>query len=329
MLKQQIIIIAIATSIFSFALFFAHAHAEEASQINENKPKPGFSGTLLLGTQYLGGETFGEDAEYGDSYITSLNTDQDLSEVELFFIAELSYFFALTGTQLGLSGAGDGPTLYVSQYFDRIGNFTAGVGFMEFDAWADPFLTNVHRQKTDKELFIFQLAWQNIMETGIDLSYKQNAIDIDNDISGSRDSRLARDGQIHTFALGNILHWTDPGKKNEFSASLAYEIGDMDGESYSYDGYGATLTHIFKGNSWELETSAALFRRDYDGLHPEFNKTRDENQYSIGTTYTYLNPFGFKNYLVTVFGQYIVNDANIEFYEFEGFGTGIGIGYRF
>ena len=333
MLKQNLILVSIATSLFVFAFLFANSYAGESQNLpgasgEDGTPKPGFSGHIFIGAGYVGGNVSNEDAEEDDNArINSLNqSGQSLSEFEVIYGFGLNYYVASTRTLFSIGGEGEGPGLSATQFMGAYGSLTLGFGYSENDVWADPFLVNTARPVTDMESFIYLIAWDEIMDSPFSLSYELESIDIDNDLSGRRNRDLARDGEIHTFTAGSGLY--EDGT-HSVSASLHYTMGDMTGKSYSFDGFGTGLSHTVHGDGWELETGAQITIRDYDAVHPEFNKTRDEKEYTLGTAYTLFEPFGWKNYFITMFGSYTVNDSNIKFYDSDVVCTGMAVGYSF
>jgi hypothetical protein len=194
------------------------------------------------------------------------------------------------------------------------------------EVWKDPSVTGKKRQKTDMEVMEFSVAWEDIMETPFMVGYTFTNIDVDKDLAGIRHKDLQRDGNIHTLELGSPLFM---GETNSLFTNLAYSIGDMEGKSNSYTGWNLGLTHMLEMEGWSLETTLSAGKRDYDRSHPDFNKTRDEKEYAIGTTYTLYEPFGMENYFVSVFASYTRVDANIKFFDSDDTTTGMAIGYNF
>jgi hypothetical protein len=259
--------------------------------------------------------------------LTSLNdSDKSDSGFQPIIMGEIGYRFDSTGTEVSI-GCMDGmPVVTLAQEMDGLGRFTLGAGWGTEEVWKDPYVTGKKRQKTDMEVMEFSVAWEDIMETPFMVGYTFTNMDVDKDLAGIRHKDLQRDGNIHTLELGSPLFM---GEKNSLFANLAYSIGDMEGKSNSYNGWNLGLTHTLDMDGWSLETTLGAGKRDYDRSHPDFNKTRDEKEYSIGTTYTLYEPFDMENYFVSVFASYTRVDANIKFFDSDDTTTGMAIGYNF
>ncbi len=306
--------------LFAFALLFTVAHAG-------GPEKQGFYGHIIAGTFYTDGEMSLDDASEDDNArITSLNqASPDQSEFSAFLGGQLNYGFADTGTVVSLGFEGM-PKLSLMQPVSGTGEFTLSVGYMEDDAWADPFLTTASRAVVDRETWVYGLEWDNIMDTRFRTGYHLTSVDLDNDTAGRRNAALKRDGEIHSLSFGHQCLESSP---HSFGADLILEIGDMSGNAHSYNGYGVELVHTFQADTWKLETGLGIITRDYDSNHPEFGKTREDTEFEVSTMFTLFNLFNQEEMFLMLYGGYGRNNSNINFYDSAPITIGTGIGYTF
>lgn len=330
MFKQKPFIMIFSTIFFINLFFNTLSYADEQKEA-------GFSGFLLIGGSYTGGNPSLDDASTGESMnsdilkenqrITSLYQDsKDVSEYSPVVTGNLNYIFASTGTRLSL-GSGEGSGLFsISQPLDHIGTFSLGFNYEKFDVWQDPFITGTDRVETDLETTGGIFSWENILDSTFYLNYALDDIKIDNDVAGNRDEDLKRDGRLHTAKAGAQLIATE---RQSLSSGIVFEYADMTGKSFNYNGYGLELAYVLNGRNWNFETGIFATRREYDRVHPEFNKTREDDICNLGASYRVLNPFGLNNYFIMFFGSYSYANSNIKFYDKSIFTTGAGIGYSF
>lgn len=293
----------------------------------EDEKKEGFSGFVFLGVAYTDKEMSLDDAsEDKNQSISSFNqSTKNESEFSALVTGALNYRFK-SGTTIGFGDADHGLALYVMQEIKDVGSIYLGVTGEEEDVYSDPFVVGSARVKTDKESFKISLGWEKIMQSAVSVAYSINSIDIENDISGKRDSNLKRDGEIHTLDVSALVF---ENETHEFGAGIAFSIADMSGKSYSNAGVGLELFHTYKGNKWDVQTGVSVKYAEYDGRHSEFNKTREDTFASLGSSYTLYDPFGFEDFFISVFATYSQNGSNINFYDSSELITGMGVGYSF
>jgi hypothetical protein len=306
---------------FLISFLFVNAYAEEPGG-------NGFSGCIFIGGGYATGDLSLDDAsEDNYSRINSLNqSSKKHSEFVPIIGGALSYTFASSETTLSLGYEGM-PTMAISQPVKDVGIFSFGVSYGgEGDVWEDPFVTGTNRATTEEETFSYSLAWNEILDTNFAISYGIKTIGIDNDLAGRRDNRLKRDGNIHTLHLGHPLFGNET---HNISAGLTLEVADLSGKSNAYNGVGFDLSHTIGSDKWDITTEMSFVFRDHDGFHPEFNKTREDSETMLKSTYTRKNLFGWEGYFSSLYVSYAVNNSNINFYDSSDISTGMIVGYTF
>lgn len=293
----------------------------------ENEPKA-FSGYFLFGGIYSNGEmSLDEASDDNKKKIGSLSdSSEDYSLFSPFFMGNLTYNFLSTGTSIGIGSDLGGFGLTLSQDGGDLGYFTLSGSMGKDEVFKDPYLVGVKRDKTDAETKSFSLSWDEIFGLGMGAQYSFETIDVDDDNSGKKNKKLERDGTIHSLGLNFDLF--DNGM-HKVSTGLAYEIGDIKGKSNAYKGMGGGFTYLVEGESWDVETELSFLSYDYDESHPVFNKTREDKEGSVSSTFTLYEPFELENWFVQYLVSYTKRDSNIDFYDSSSVSTFCGVGYNF
>ena len=311
--------------VFFFAWSSAHALGPPAKS-------EGFSGRISAGVGYM---TSTDQLKTTDENktIDSLDDDADWYDKILpLALFNLRYTFAESGRQvyLGTPTELSGPpglSLGFVQPFSDNSRLDISVFTHLFsEVWRDPYLTNTNRKETRKYNYGTRIAYDEILGTGLKLSYAFSRVDVNVDDIGDRFNDLERDGYLHTarveyaFQLGSIMLLL-PG--------FELSIGDLDGEANAYTGYtfGLGFRRFSKANQFMLKASVGW--DDYDDTHPVFNKTRNDTRYSAFGMYTRSDLFG-KDYLFgNLMAGYRYRDSNINFLEAQTFLSGVMIGIEF
>ncbi|MDA8136568.1 MAG: DUF2860 family protein [Desulfobacteraceae bacterium] len=320
-LKPISLIIVCSAIIHLIIFFFVSAHAGEPEA-------DGFSGHLMAGGAFTAGKPSPDNASANQNpRISSLSQfPEHLTEINPVGTGELNFTFAFTGTTVSLV-TGSGPSVFViSQPAAETGTFSLGLNYMKDEVWQDPFIIGTNRTETSRRTKGLALSWDNILNSGFNFSYALDDVDIENDLAGKRHQGLKRDGKRHAIKGGSRLFATDT---SELSAGVIYERSDMAGKNFSYDGYGIELTHVLRGGGWDLGTAFSVSYHGYDGIHPEFNRDREDRIFILGSAFTLHEPLELKHYFITLFGSAFLNDSSICFYDESSLSGGLGIGYQF
>ncbi len=310
------------------ASLFAIAFTSTFVQAQEELDRGGMFGIIMVGGIYQTGKPGLLSTDTRDRKIlTSLNdSDKSDSGFQAMIMGEIGYRFDETGTEVSIWVMDAMPGITLAQETEGLGRFSFSGGWGKEEVWKDPYVTGTARQKTDMRVMEFSVAWEDIMKTPFMVGYTLTNVDVDNDLACIRHKDLQRDGNVHTLEVGSLLF---TGEKNSVAGNLACVIGDMEGRSNSYTGWHLGLSHMLDMEGWSLETTVGAGKRNYDRAHPDFNRTRDEKEYFIGTNYTLHEPFGMENYFVSVFASHTRVDANIKFFDSDETTTGMAIGYSF
>ena len=200
------------------------------------------------------------------------------------------------------------------------------ISYVNGEVWKDPYIAGVARNETDVEDVGFTIDYDRILDTGLNLYYKYNQVDVDEDVIGTMFNNLKRDGIIHRTGIGYRINLD---KSNIIIPDFEYSKANMDGESNSYNGYRIKIGYKRMKKDYILSTFFAVDKKDYDKTHPIFNETRDEKGYSAIAIFTLLNPFGYDNFFTNFIAGYGYSDSNIDFFDKRTYVSGVTIGYNF
>jgi hypothetical protein len=194
------------------------------------------------------------------------------------------------------------------------------------EVWKDPYIAGVERDDTDIKDVGFTIDYDRILDTGLNLYYRYNLVDVDEDVIGTRFNDLKRDGIIHTTGLGYMI---DLNESNIINPGFEYSMANMDGESNSYNSYKIKFGYKRMKNDYILNAFVSADKKDYDKTHPIFNKTRDETEYSATAIFTLFNPFDYDKFFTNFIVGYSCSDSNIDFFDKRTYVSGVTIGYIF
>lgn len=204
---------------------------------------------------------------------------------------------------------------------------------MNPEVWTDPFVTGRNRDETDRESTGGRIAWGRMFGTGLQVSYSMRDIDIDKERSGeslaitaAQRGMLDRNGDHHR---GELMYVHQMNDNNWIAPTLRFDHYDLDGEAMANDRYGVGLTHIYDAKDFKVVTNLSYATADFDKRHPVYSKTRDDDQYGIGTTLIWSNFLNKENLTGNIGVAYLVQDSNISFYDDEILAVSVGTTYHF
>ena len=194
------------------------------------------------------------------------------------------------------------------------------------EAWKNPYETGSDREETDVNKYGMKVALNEILDTGLNMSIKVAAKDVDDDEIGRLYSSLGRDGNL--YVLSASYRFT-PASALQVYPSVTVRRGGFDGGSNSYKGFGASLRLMYTCGSVRIIPMIGYTFRNYDETHPLFNTTREDKNYMGAVIATYSDPFGLENFFIRAFGGYGKTDSNITFCDEDMKFAGLTVGYTF
>ncbi|BBO67534.1 hypothetical protein DSCA_14640 [Desulfosarcina alkanivorans] len=314
----------------------------------------GFSGFIRAGAgvlKYESNMVAGNNLmDVGDETINSLTDEPDSETTGMgMFNFELAYTFASTRTQLTLGSQIEdiarlelGQQLAVKQELPDKSILSIGFLFsgIPTEVWEDPYLTDSARQETDRDSTGARLVYDRILGSSFEFRYSYRSIEIDNEESGLSPSLglspaerglLRRDGDNHYLDLNYRF---DFGDRHRLVSGITYFNEDRDGDAMSNSGMDFQLTYFFFNDPVTLVVNGLVGWADFDEDNPIYDKAREDDRYAAGVQYYYKNPFGWKplgheDFSVFASGSYLLEDADIDFYDTEVITALAGVLFRF
>ncbi|PMJ91703.1 DUF2860 domain-containing protein [Vibrio sp. 10N.261.55.A7] len=227
--------------------------------------------------------------------------------VEGVFALELGYAFAL-GSDSSLS-------------FSYLPTVAKG------EVWADPYLLNTAREKTDVSGNAYRVQYENIAGLGIDSDIAYYDKDVENELSGNKNAALNRDGSGYLVSVSTGV----PLSESVFvMPSIEYHRFDADGKAMAFDKYTLSMTAMAMINDTSsLSLNGAYGRSDYDAENSLFSQTRKDFVYDLNLAYEYIGFLGWENVGFNILAGYRNVDSNINFYDQNDYLVGTGVSYLF
>ena len=338
-----------AVSIFLVVILMIAAHPVWALDPIPNQA--GFSGFIRPGAGYLDIESnmVAEFAsfELSDDPISSRFDSPD-GESTGIFLLPFNVAFTLNnlktqvflGTQLtDLARFDLTQQLGVKQDFGGLGLLQ--VGFLRSgiatEVWEDPYVENLERSTTDRDITGAQLVWGNIFGSDLELTYTFRSIDIDDEKSGvflglnsAQRSLLERDGDQHSIEALYLFKFEGD---HRLAPSFRFLVDDRDGDARANDQYTFKLTYSYMGDPLTVIANVSIGKADYDKTNPIYGKKQEDDLFGGGLTVFYTNPWdwslwGSRPMRFYVEGGYYERDADIDFYEEQVVSATAGVFFR-
>ncbi|MDO6524568.1 DUF2860 family protein [Motilimonas sp. 1_MG-2023] len=310
--------------------------------------EPGFD--FVLNINAGGGQSQSQSNTDKDNAITKdlNNSGKKQSAATAFALGRLSYTLSNKQTQFFFGNSEDDVVLGdfkaelgISQEFDNGTVVTlAYVPLLaESEAWKDPYLTNVKRQKTDVSAQGVRVRFDNILNiygNPINIQYTWAEADYEHDQSGqqtslglskSQQDQLKRDGDYHQ-AMIEYSH----ALSQQFTLQPAVTLtrGALEGEAMAFDKAELQLSLItMLSERSQLATSVFYGASQFDQSHPIFNQKREDKEIGAFVFYSYSAPFNWENAAFTAMTGYSKKDSNINFYDEQNIAASIGMVYNF
>ncbi len=223
-------------------------------------------------------------------------------------------------------------TLLKAAYLPKIPGIASKV-------WKDPYKTGSKREKTDSEVDGFLLSADYLFDSPLSLQYgfaKQQIKDErsgqsllnqpTNGLTNNELSLLRRSAEFQQTKLTLTLP-LEPSFV--VIPSILYTVADAEGDAFSYDRLGADLLLLYTTNNYEFNISFSFATADYDRSHPVFNKVREDENVSMMTGISFIEPFDWKDIHIDGIISYSRQESNIKFYDEESTIGAVGISYQF
>ncbi|EGU35777.1 hypothetical protein VII00023_11129 [Vibrio ichthyoenteri ATCC 700023] len=201
---------------------------------------------------------------------------------------------------------------------------------MSGEVWADPYQAK-NRQTTDEDGNAYRLKLENIAGSKFTVDMAYATKDIDNEKSGAArepndmDS-LRRDSNAFIFKTDYKLFLD---QQTILTPRLSYISSDADGDANSFTGYGAELSYFKLLDRHQFALTGGFKTRDYDANNAVFNKTRQDDEFSLFAAYEYANIMDWQDWSLISLVGFSNSDSNIDFYDKKDYIMSVGMNYQF
>jgi hypothetical protein len=310
----------------------------------------GFSGFIQpgVGSLYIKSNMVAKVLSFdlSDKQIANLNEDPNSESTLIATLPfKLAYTFAGSRTEIFIgTDVGDvlsfdtAQQLGVKQEIGSAGVLQAGVLFSgNVRVWKDPYVTGQDRNDTSRKNVGFQVAWDRVFGSNLELEYSIRSVDIGSDqsgqflgLTGADQDRLDRNGTLHRLTAGYGFKF---GGNHKLTPQISVFREDLDGEAMANTGVDLQMVYMFDRNPFTLVVNGYVGAADYDKSNPVFGKTREDDRYGAAATFYYTNPWGwtlFGSEPLRFFGTvaYFGVGSNIDFYNQEAALGMAGIAFR-
>ena len=323
------------TILFVVVLMMA---ANPAGALDPIPNQAGFSGFIRPGVGYLNVETnmVAEFANFELSAdpISSLAESNDSESTGIFLLPfNVAYTFKNLKTQVFL-----GTQLTDLARFDLVQQLgvkqkIGGLGLLQVgfvrsglatEVWEDPYVVNVERSATDRDLTGAQVVWDKIFGSDLELTLSSRSIEIDDEKSGqalgltpAQRSLLERDGDQKSI---EALYLFKLGGDHFLAPSVKFLFDDRDGDARANDAYSFKLTYTYLAQPCTVILNGSIGKAEYDEINPIYGIEQEDDLIGAGMTILYTNPWGWtlggsRPMRFYVEGGFLERDADIDFYD--------------
>jgi hypothetical protein len=330
--------------------FVLAAVALPAMALDPIPQQPGFSGYVRpgIGGLYIKDNMVAKVLSFdlSDKRISDLGDDPNSETSVLVTVPfNLAYTFAGSRTQIFLgTDVGDllsfdtAQQLGIKQEIGSAGLFQAGVLFSgNVRVWKDPYVTGQNRDDTSRRNVGFQVGWDKIFGSNLELEYSIRSVDIGHEKSGQflglsdpQQDRLDRNGTVHQLVAGYSFKF---GGTQTLRPEISVFREDLEGEAMANTGIDLKLTYIYDRDPFTFILNGYIGAADYDKSNPIYGKTQEDTRFGSAASLYYTNPWGwtlFGSEPMRFFGTvgYFGTDSNIDFYNQEAALVMGGIAFR-
>jgi len=194
------------------------------------------------------------------------------------------------------------------------------------EVWKNPYQAVDARVQTDADVYGLNIQLQEVAGSPWEVLYNINRIDIEDDEIGDLENDLKRSGLTHEIGAKYTLSLQ---QGVSLSPELSYTYGDIEGRSNAYHEIkiGAQLKCVQP--PWMFIGLVSGSHRQYQEIHPLFDKTLHESTIFTFAQLMRLNLFGMENLFASLGAGYARSDANLDFFDSQTVLGIAGVGINF
>lgn len=258
---------------------------------------------------------------------------------------EVNYTFSRSRTQLFLGGALDDILLLDvaieigarQQLPDKSVLAVSGIVTpLQQKPWVDPYVVGVPREFDKVNYPGFRIRWVGILGTGLELVFTDRFYQFDAEQSGQW---LVEQGSLDPDEVGlldrNGDDWRIQGGyrlrtgPHRFEPAVIYARDNRDGAAMANDGVSVRLNYRYLHPRVAVDANIGYGRRSHDEVHPVFGEriSRSRTGGLVGVAVP-IELLGSRKWSIISTTEYIVEHANVDFFNSRLFAFTLGLGWR-
>lgn len=189
------------------------------------------------------------------------------------------------------------------------------------EVWADPYVKDQKRQKTDRTAKGGRITFSRIGGSGLQLQYTQRKVEIDDELSGltqlglpaQQAALLNREGDLKRLEAAYFFKF---GERHRLVPALWFTQADLDGGATAYDLVEVQISYLYNGPRFNFVTNFSVGTAEYDEVNPIYGRKQDDDRRGVSFAVFDKKLFGanakwFGVLTVAAFKE----DSDIDFYD--------------
>ena len=192
------------------------------------------------------------------------------------------------------------------------------------ETWRNPYQVGTARKETDVDgnAYRFQIKGLIDKNFNLDLAYADKDIEQEE----VTDRSLARDANLY-YVKGDYR--IPLNQASMLQPAFIYINQDADGKAESFDSYRFDISWFQFIHRHQLALTAGYIWKNYQDASQTFNKTRNDDTFSLFAAYEYQNVFNWQDWSFISLAGYSQTNSNITFYDEKEYLLSLGLNYTF
>jgi len=284
--------------------------------------------------------------DVGSKQISSIFASPESNAAPAFPVAgELNYTFSKSRTQLFFGNKFEDIIrldvafgLGARQDIGSAGILVANFLFtpLELKFWSDPYIEGEDRVKTELNFPGFRIRWGRIFKTGLELTTTVRQYRHEDERSGewlvsqgrldvNQLSLLNRDGEFLRLKLLYKIKL----KQHRLVPAFRYTFHNHQGDAVANNQQSFLLDYIYLSPKIVFDAKLIYGKRKADTIHPVYNQILEGDRYGIALAALFpVNLFNGQGWNILVSGEYVKENANIDFFNSQLAGFNAGLMWR-
>ena len=208
---------------------------------------------------------------------------------------------------------------------------------LELKFWSDPYVEGEDRVKTELNFPGFRIRWGRIFDSGLELTATARQYRHEDERSGewlvsqgrlnsNQLSLLNRDGDFLRFKL---LYKIKFGPQHRLVPAYRLTFHNHQGDAVATKQQSLLIDYIYLSPKIVFDAKLIYGKRKGDTLHPVYNDIIEGDRYGFAlATIVPVKLFDSKGWNIMVSAEYVMENANIDFFDSNLLGFNAGLMWR-